>query len=165
MCCTRLAANTGRKKSPSAHHRTTLSGCVFATKVRIDNRKKVSSSSISPTCLCDMVNFGPLVAEICWRVWGTPTKFNGFHILAALLHSTLVMGIIQTLRRWTEGATYIRQGGHHVGPHFYFFVTFHFELDYSFFSFFMGQLVLVGLGFSIRVKGDMQRFFTKLMKK
>jgi len=44
MCCTRLAGNTGRKncvkKSPSAHHRTTLSGYNFATKARIDNRRK-----------------------------------------------------------------------------------------------------------------------------
>jgi len=29
-----------RKKSPSAHHCTTLSGYIFATKARIDNRKK-----------------------------------------------------------------------------------------------------------------------------
>ena len=40
MCCTRLARNTGCKKSPSAHHRTTLSGYIFLTKARIDNRKK-----------------------------------------------------------------------------------------------------------------------------
>jgi len=39
-CCTRLAENTGRKKSPSWHHRTILSDCVFATKACIDNRKK-----------------------------------------------------------------------------------------------------------------------------
>jgi len=32
-----------------------------------------------------------------------------------LLHGTLVVGVSQTLWRWTEGATYIRQGGHHVG--------------------------------------------------
>jgi len=33
------------------------------------------------------------------------------------------MGVSQTLRRWTEGATYIRQVGHHVGhwPTFWFF--------------------------------------------
>ena len=29
------------KKSPSAHHRTTLSGYIFATKAHIDNRKKL----------------------------------------------------------------------------------------------------------------------------
>jgi len=28
------------KKSPSAHHRTSLSGYIFATKTYIDNRKK-----------------------------------------------------------------------------------------------------------------------------
>ena len=41
MRCTRLAANTGRKKSSSTHHRTTLSGHIFATKACIDNRKKL----------------------------------------------------------------------------------------------------------------------------
>jgi len=30
-----------RQKSPSGHHRTTLSGYTFATKARIDNRKKI----------------------------------------------------------------------------------------------------------------------------
>jgi len=58
---------------------------------------------------------GLLAAEIVSLVWGTPANFNGFRILAALLHSTLVAGVSQTLRCWTEGATYIRQGGHHVG--------------------------------------------------
>jgi len=28
-------------KSPSGHHRTTLSGYIFATKARIDNRRKI----------------------------------------------------------------------------------------------------------------------------
>ena len=104
-----------RKTSPSAHHRTTLSGYIFTTKAHIDNRKKNLSSYISPTGPHNMVNFSPSAAEICWRVWGTPANFNGFCVLAALLHSSQVVGFSQTLRRWTEGATYIRQGGHHVG--------------------------------------------------
>ena len=33
-----------------------------------------------------MVNFGPLTAEIVSLVWGTPGNFNGFSVLAALLH-------------------------------------------------------------------------------
>jgi len=37
-----------------------------------------------------MVNFGPLAAEIVSLVWGTPGNFNGFRVLAALLHGTLV---------------------------------------------------------------------------
>ena len=51
MRCTRLAANTGRKKSPSRYHRTTLSGHIFATKASIDNPKKnLLSSNTSSTC-------------------------------------------------------------------------------------------------------------------
>ena len=61
-----------------------------------------------------MMNFGPLAAEIVSLVWGTPGNFNGFRVLAALLHGTLVVGVSQTLRRLTEGATYVLQGDHHV---------------------------------------------------
>jgi len=43
-----------------------------------------------------MVNFGLLTAEIRWRVWGTRANFNGFRVLAALLHGTLVVGVSQT---------------------------------------------------------------------
>jgi len=62
-----------------------------------------------------MVNFGPLTAEIGSVVWGTPANFNVFRVLAMLLHGNLVVGVSQTLWGSTEGATYIRQGGHHVG--------------------------------------------------
>ena len=43
-----------------------------------------------------MVNFGPLAAEILSLVWGTPGNFNGFRVLAALLHDTLVVGVSQS---------------------------------------------------------------------
>jgi len=33
-----------------------------------------------------MANFSPLAAEFRWRVWGTLANFNGFCVLAALLH-------------------------------------------------------------------------------
>jgi len=46
-----------------------------------------------------MVNFGPLAAEIVSLVWGTPSHFNGFRVLAAVLQGTLVVGVSQTLRR------------------------------------------------------------------
>jgi len=77
--------------------------------------KKLLSSNTSCTCPHNMANFGSLTAEIGWPVWGTLPNFNWFRVLAALLHGTLVVGVSQTLRRWTEGATYIRQGDHHVG--------------------------------------------------
>jgi len=81
--------NAGRKKiaknSPSAHHRTNLSGCIFAAKAHIDNH--------------NMANVGPLTAEIGSPVWSTPAHFNGFLVLAALLHGTVVVGVSRTLRR------------------------------------------------------------------
>jgi len=40
-----------------------------------------------------MVNFGPLAAEIGPVVSGTPANFNGFRVLAALLHGTPVLGV------------------------------------------------------------------------
>ena len=68
------------------------------------SEKNLLNINTSSTCPDNMVNFGLLTAEICWRVWSTTANFNGFRVLAALLHDTLVVG-----------ATYIRQGGHHVG--------------------------------------------------
>jgi len=115
MYCMRLVDSTERKKSPFRHRHTTLSGCIFATKACINNQKSLLNSNISSTCHHDTVNFGLLTAEIGSGVWGTPANFNGFRVLAVLLHGTLVVGVSQTLRRWTEGATYIRQGGHDVG--------------------------------------------------
>ena len=88
------------KKSPSGHHRTILTGYIFATKARIDNqKKKLLSSNNSSTCSHNIVNFGPLAAEIDPVVWSTPANFNGFRVLAALLHGTPVLGVSQTLRR------------------------------------------------------------------
>jgi len=44
-CCTWLAekhrTQKSRQKSPSGHHCTTFSGYIFASKARIDNRKKL----------------------------------------------------------------------------------------------------------------------------
>jgi len=107
--------NTGLKNALSGHHRTSLSGYIFASKDVSTIGKNLLSSNISPTCSYNIVNFGRLAAEIDPAVWGTPANFNGFRILAALLHGTPVLGVSQTLRHWAEGATYIWQGGHHIG--------------------------------------------------
>jgi len=60
----------------------------------------VFSGTLNPTHFTspphNMVNFGPLAAEILSLVWGTPGTFNGFRILAALLYGTLVVGVTQT---------------------------------------------------------------------
>jgi len=83
------------KNAPPGHHCTTLLGVIFATKAYIDSQKNLLNSN---TRSDNTVNFDPLAAEIHWRVWGTPVNFNGFRVLAALLHGTLVVGVSQTLR-------------------------------------------------------------------
>ena len=50
-------------------------------------------------CPRNMANFGLLAAEIGPIVWGTPANFNGFRVLAALLHGTLVVRVSQTVHR------------------------------------------------------------------
>jgi len=90
------------KKSPSAHHRTTLSGYILPTKAHIDNRKKKHVKQqhllqMSPE-YCEIQPFGPLAAEIGPVVWGTPANFNVFRVLAALLHGTPAVGVSQTLQ-------------------------------------------------------------------
>jgi len=68
-----------RQKWPSCH-RTILSGYIFATKAPIDNRNKLLSSNISYTRSHNIVNMGPLAAEIGPVGWGTPANFNGFRV-------------------------------------------------------------------------------------
>jgi len=119
--------NTGRKKSPKIRHLRTIAQLCRAICSQLRHASTIGKkiqAAISPPRVSNMVNFGSLAAEICWRVWGIQGNVNGFRVLAALLHGTLVVGVSQTLRRWTEGATYIRQGGHHVGhwPTFQYFV-------------------------------------------
>jgi len=55
-----------------------------------------------------------LVAEFCQVQSSVHVQNLHSPIFIASLHSTPVVGASQTLRHWAEGATYIRQGGHHV---------------------------------------------------
>jgi len=108
-----LAENTAHKKNSQkfaictpSHNFVSL--YIFAIRCVSTIRKNLLQ------CLYNMGNFGALAVVIGSLVWGTPGNFNGFRVLAALLHGTLVVGVSQTLQRRTEGATYIRQGDHHV---------------------------------------------------
>jgi len=165
------------QKIAKIRHLCTIAQLCWAISLQIRHgstiKKNLLSSNISSTCPHNMMNFGPLAAEIGPVVWGTPANFNGFRVLAsllpwrrsteanqtlhdvwpspgllhymyifggccslteichvqnsfcvqvlrspilvALLHSTLAASVSQTLCRWTQGATYIRQGDHHVG--------------------------------------------------
>jgi len=102
MCCTRLAGNAGRKKSPKNRHLgTNAQLCrAISSQLRYVSTigKNLLNSNIPSRCPQNMVHFGPLPADIVSLVWGTPANFNGFRVLAALLHGTLLVGVSQTLR-------------------------------------------------------------------
>jgi len=103
MCCTRLTGNAGRKKSPKSRHLRTIVQLCRAISPQLRHvstiGKNLLSSNTSSTCPDNMVNFGPLAAEIDPVVWGTPANFNGFRVWGALLHGNQVLGFSQTLRR------------------------------------------------------------------
>jgi len=89
------------QNSPSGHHRATLSGYIFANKACIDNRNKLVKQQYllqRARCPHNMVNFGPVTAEIGSGVLGTPANFNGFRVLASLLHRRRSTEVNKTLQ-------------------------------------------------------------------
>jgi len=79
----------------SGHHRTTLSGYISSQLRHIDNRKKLMSKQ--QYLLHIFPQYGQFRPTSGWDRFvslGTPANFNGFRVLAALLHGTL--GVSQT---------------------------------------------------------------------
>jgi len=100
MCCSRLAANTGRKKSPKiaiwapSHNYVGLYLSNYGTYRQLEKKlvKQQYLLYMSP-------QYGELRPTSGWDRFislGTPANFNGFRVLAALLHGTLVVSISQT---------------------------------------------------------------------
>jgi len=86
-CCARLAESTGRKNVAKNRHLGTIAQVCRAVSSQLRHvstigKKNLLSSNVSSTCRHNMVNFGPLGAEIVSLVWGTPGNFNGFRVLA-----------------------------------------------------------------------------------
>ena len=73
--------------------------------------------------------YGELQPTNGWDRFGSlryPANFNGFHVLAALLNGTIVMGISQTLRIEQRARPIFGRGAMMLGngPHFYFVLYF-----------------------------------------
>ena len=82
------------QKIASAHRRTTI----YSQLRHISTiRKNSLNSNISSTCPHNMANFGPVMTDIGWRVWGTPANFKGFRVLASLLQRRRSTEVNQTL--------------------------------------------------------------------
>jgi len=103
MCCTRLAENAGRKKVAQNRYLGTIAQLRWAISSQLRHvstiGKNLLSTSMYSRCLHNMVNFGLLMAEIGSHVWGIPANFNGFRVLAALLHGSPVVSVSETLHR------------------------------------------------------------------
>jgi len=64
--------------SPKIGHLGTIAQLCRAISSQLRHVLTIGSSNISSRCPHNMVNFGPLAAEISPVVWGTPANFNGF---------------------------------------------------------------------------------------
>jgi len=105
MCCTQLTGNAGSKKLPKIGRLGTIAQLYRAISSQLRHiltigKKNLLSSNISPTGSHNMVNFGPLAAEIVSLVWGTPANLKAFasrqHYCTP--HGSQVVSISQTLR-------------------------------------------------------------------
>jgi len=80
MRCRRLAENNLQnaqitKNSPSGHHPTTLSSYIFATKARIDNRKKSVKQQYLPQMSSQYGEHRPTNGWDRFTSLGHPSKF------------------------------------------------------------------------------------------
>jgi len=71
-----LTGNAGPKKLPSGHHRTNLSGYIFTTKARIDNRKKLVKQQYLPHMSRQYGELRPTTRWDLLASLGHPCKFQ-----------------------------------------------------------------------------------------
>jgi len=79
MCCTRLAGNAGPKKLPKIRHLRTIAQlcrAVFATKARIDNRKKLVKQQYLPHVSSQYGELRPTSGWDLLASSGHPSKFQ-----------------------------------------------------------------------------------------
>jgi len=109
MSCTRLAENTGRK---IRRLRTIVQLCrTISSQLRHVSSRQSNKKLVKQQYLIHMSSqYGelrPTNRWDQWRVWGTPTNFNWFLVVASLFSRF-------DQQHSTEDARYIRLGGHHV---------------------------------------------------
>jgi len=102
MCGMWLAENAGPKKVAKNRHLGTIAQLCRAMSSQPRHELTIGKKLVKQQYVLqmshNMVNIGPLTAEIGPVVWGTPVNFNGFRVVAALLHGSQVMSVSQTLR-------------------------------------------------------------------
>jgi len=110
-----LAGNAGPKKPTKIGHLGTIAQLCRAISLQLRHVSKIGKKLVKQQYLPQMSSqYGELRSTNGWDPFvglGHPSRFQRVSRLGSV---TLVVGVSQTLRHWMEGATYIRQGGHHV---------------------------------------------------
>jgi len=100
MCCTRLAENTGCKKKRYLDTIAQLCRAISSQLTHIPNTDNRKKKLVKQQYLLHMSpHYGelqPTRGGDSFVSLGTPANFNGFRVLAALLHGTPVLGVSQT---------------------------------------------------------------------
>jgi len=145
MCCMRLAANTGCKKVATNRHLGTIPQLCWAISFHLRHVSRIGKKLVEQQYVLQMPpQYGELRPTNGWdrltSLWH-PTKFQLVSRLGSITARHVLVGVSQTLRHWTEGATYVQQGDHLVGHWPTFLVVFLVRL----FSFSLGLLCILWL--------------------
>jgi len=129
MCCMRLAQNTECKKVAKNCHLGTIAQLCQDISSQLRHISTIRKKLVKQPYVFQMSpHYGELRPTSSWDRFvslGHPTKFQVLSRLGSVTARHVVVGISQTLRRWIEGATYVRQGDHHIG-HWPTFLVFFF---------------------------------------
>jgi len=118
-CCTRLAENSGRKKSPKNRHLCTIAqlllGYILETKAHMDNRTKLVTQQYLPQMSSQYGELRPTNGWDWSSSLGHPSKFQRVSRLGSVTAQYSSSGRQPSFAALNGGRHYIRQGGHHVG--------------------------------------------------
>ena len=107
------------QKSAKNRHLGTIAQLCRAISLQLRHISTIEKKLVKQQYVLHMSpQYGELRATSGWdrlTSLGNPCKFQLVSRLGSVTARHLVEGVSQTLWRWTEGATYFRQGDHHVG--------------------------------------------------
>jgi len=119
-CCTRLAEKYRRQKVAKNRHLGTIAQLCRAISSQLRHISAIGKKLVKQHYVLHMSpQYGELRPTSGWDASGSlghPCRFQPLSRLGSVTaRHCIVVDVSQTLRRWTEVATYIPQGGHHVG--------------------------------------------------
>jgi len=121
MCCTRLAENTGRRKVAKNRHLGTIAQLCRPISSELRHVSTIGKKLVKQQYVLQMFpQYGERRPTSSWDRFVSLGHSTTFQLVSRLgtvtaRHVVGLLGVSQTLRRWIEGATYVRQGDHHVG--------------------------------------------------